>query len=422
MALMPLGDWSWFYVPAGRRAGVSYAQIPGATGDLTMTRASVANAIARNGNLNEVAANVGRLDFLNGAFLGQPIEPLAVNQIRNPIMAGAAAGTPGTLPINWVVSLGGLTRQVVGVGVENGVEFIDLRFFGTASSVQLDYRYDGPTQIAAASGQQWTHSFFFRIIAAPQPPLSYQHQILERNSGGALLADTSTNFAATSTLTRFQVNRTLNNANTAFVQPQIRHGLTIGQSYDFTIRIGLPQMELGAVATSPIRSNGTATTRQADVFTRTGASGMIGQTEGTIYVEADLINTPVVPFTRGILIIDNGTLNRDNCVDIRQNSAGQVAFVTRVAGFNTSTLTSSAVSGLCKIAISYSVVQCELYVNGTRIGTGAVPSSLPAALSAIRLGYNFASQGIFELNDRIRAVGISRRRWSNAELENLTRL
>ena len=32
--LIPQGDWSWFYVPSGRKVGVSYAQIPGSAGDL----------------------------------------------------------------------------------------------------------------------------------------------------------------------------------------------------------------------------------------------------------------------------------------------------------------------------------------------------------------------------------------------------
>lgn len=53
-----------------------------------------------------------------------------------PTGLGAAAGTPGAMPINWSVAglLNGITRSIVGTGTENGIPYVDIRFAGTATS------------------------------------------------------------------------------------------------------------------------------------------------------------------------------------------------------------------------------------------------------------------------------------------------
>lgn len=419
-ALMPLGDWSWFYVPAGRKAGTSYAQIPGSAGDLSMTRASVANAFARNGLLNEVAANVGRLDFLNGVFQGQPIEPAATNQIRNNTMQGAASGTPGTLPTNWVVGgLVGLSQQVVGIGVENGVEYIDLRFNGTATGTDLELRFEQPTQIAASNGQTWSESAYLKIISAPSPPISYRLFMRERNiGGGTVVVGSSSNLSLTTSLNIFSFIRTLSGGATVErVQPAILMSLTIGQSYDFTIRIGLPQMELGSVATSPIKTTGTATTRQADVFTRTSASGLIGSGALTLYAE---LNSRLVGGVNAkrILTLTDGTAN--NVVALEKTTTDAIRALVINGGVEQMSIISGASpTGNIRVASGIGTNDGVLFVNGTQIGTDT-SLAIPSGLNRIDLGQS--SAGALQLNDRIRAAGISQRRWTNAELENLTRL
>jgi hypothetical protein len=416
---------SLLIVPDRFKASKLYSQLPqDGSGDFVVTRATTAYRTNENGILESVASGVPRLDFPIGS--GCPallVEPAATNSIRNNSMQGAVTGTPGTLPTNWSEAVAGLTRQIVAVGTENGVDFIDIKLSGTATGASIVIAPETNASIVAASGQTWAHSAYIKIISSPAPPTSFALGFREALSDGTFVAFGSTAVTPTTTLTRFQATRALTGATTARVQPQLAITVVSGSTYDFTIRIGWPQIEQGSVATSPIRTTNATATRNADVINKTAVSGLIGQTEGTLYAEVGLINTPVTPFSRGIAIIDNGTLNRDNCVDIRQNSLGQVLAVVRVAGSNVfTTLTSAAVSGVCKIAFAYSATQCELYVNGIRVGTGAVPSSLPTSLSAIRLGYAFAAQGNFELNDRIRTAALYTTRLSNAQLQFLTTL
>ena len=48
------------------------------------------------------------------------------------------------------------------------------------------------------------------------------------------------------------------------------------------------QLEAGSVATSYIPTVASTVTRNADVISLSSVSGLIGQSEGTIYVEAEL--------------------------------------------------------------------------------------------------------------------------------------
>jgi hypothetical protein len=60
------------------------------------------------------------------------------NLLKNSTSLGAVAGTPGTLPKNWNLyapdSGAGISTQVVGTGIEDGIDYIDFRVFGTPST------------------------------------------------------------------------------------------------------------------------------------------------------------------------------------------------------------------------------------------------------------------------------------------------
>ena len=80
------------------------------------------------GTLTEVNNNEPALDGTKGLL----IEETSTNEIRNPRCEGAVAGTPGTLPTNWlVVAGGGVTTEVVGSGTEDGWPYLEFRISGT---------------------------------------------------------------------------------------------------------------------------------------------------------------------------------------------------------------------------------------------------------------------------------------------------
>ena len=139
------------------------------------------------------------------------------------------------------------------------------------------------------------------------------------------------------------------------------------------------QVETGAYATSYIPTT-TATTRNADVISKTGISSLIGQTEGTLFSEFAL-NTSVnfqmdVRITAGtgneIIIFNTGLRPTVNIT-----SANVLIFSTGNALDNTSLGANN------KIAVAYKNNDFAVYQNGVlkfSQNTGNVPLSLPDLL------------------------------------------
>jgi hypothetical protein len=173
------------------------------------------------------------------------------------------------------------------------------------------------------------------------------------------------------------------------------------------------QLETGSVATSYIPTVAATATRNADVISKTGVSGFIGQTEGCIYVELNFTATSI-----GRDLIYLGDSN--NALRIILLSSNAFVAGGRVAGSSVNLFTSTAQStGIIKIAFAYKNGDSALYINGVQQGTSSSSSFLPASMSVINLG-NFVING--SINDRIRAAAIYPTRLSNAELAALTTL
>lgn len=234
------------------------------------------------GVLTEHANDVPRIAFdpSSGTCLGLRLEGARTNSIRNPRAEGVSAGSPGTNPTNWGSSGSALTRTIVGAGTENGIPYIDVKYAGTAgSSSNHTLSFEAATQIAASVGQVWTHSFFCRLVGGSTANLTaVQQTVLEVDSGGSTLATNAQAFAPSTAVfgtQRPSYTVTLAQASVAYVRPQLRLTFSNGAVVDITLRIGIPQLELGAPMTTPIMpavSSPAATTRAADQSRITGLS------------------------------------------------------------------------------------------------------------------------------------------------------
>jgi hypothetical protein len=297
-------------VAGGVKAGTLYSIIGP---DLDVTRGTVKNRVNRAGVLSEVASGVPATTYAGGALRGTTVEPSSRNEIRNNTMQGAVVGVVGSggaYPTHWTeaLSTGGIiSREIIGTGPENGIDYLDLRIFGTATangSVFLGL--DSATQIVASSGQAWAYSIYAKTITGTPSTLTLNYRW--GLSGGGFVASSIDAITLSPQLSPFSLIRTAP-ATTERVQPRFEIVLINGASYDFTIRIGLPQIELGSVATSVIKTTGSAQTRNADVITKTGLGSVLPQTEGWVYAEVDVTRF-IAGATRPILYFDDGTARR----------------------------------------------------------------------------------------------------------------
>lgn len=252
---------------------------------ITCTRASAGYAEDASGNWILFGNNAYRIT--NKGLL---IEEARTNSIRNNSMQGAVVGvlgSGGALPTNWNYGAGGLTVSVEGLGTENGIDYIDIRYQGTATATTATLFFEGSAVVTASQGQTWAMSMFCKLIAAPLALPVLNNSLLEQ-TGGVTNTSASQAFVPTTASLgsqRLSLVRTTVTAGMDNVRPRPRFDLVNGQAYDFTLRVGWPQLELGAFATSPVRTTNAAATRSADVVTVNNPGNYGNMTEGSVCAE-----------------------------------------------------------------------------------------------------------------------------------------
>jgi len=175
------------------------------------------------------------------------------------------------------------------------------------------------------------------------------------------------------------------------------------------------QHEAGSYPTSYIPNHsGGSVTRGADLATILNQSGVIGQTEGTIFFDAyfdenDKVNFSISDGTSSNFIAIDTTGANSVFARITQGGASQ-------AEINTSTSYFTAGQRL-KCAIAYNANDFVFYINGTQIGTDS-SGSVPACDDIRFARYNGALAAAQKVNKTL----LFDTRLSNTDLETLTTL
>lgn len=244
--------------------------IPDATG--FVSRGSAKWEFNATGTLVQYGNDVAVTAYDPGTLVsrGLSLEQAATNSLRNSVAQGAVAGTPGTSPNYWIMPGSGVTnciQTIVGTGVESGIEYIDVRFqFSAAQNAFITFEQN--TAIVAASGQTWTASHFVSLAGGSTANLSCRSFISEWTSSGVWNTESNPVFAVSAgplNARRQTLTRTLSVASTARVTSAI--GVLTSGPADITLRIGLPMLEQGSVASSPVKTSGAMATRAADIAT-----------------------------------------------------------------------------------------------------------------------------------------------------------
>jgi hypothetical protein len=190
-------------------------------------------------------------DSYSSGVLFSQLPSHRTNFITNNTMQGAAFNV---FPTGWSTSTGTLTATCIGSGVENDIEYIDIQVSGTATSGFLNIRPNPtPSGILAAVNDNFCGSIYYKLVSGNFPNLP-NLQIQELNGVNFLLGS-AVNTPATSTLTKVEVNRTMNQPTVNNVG--IRWGHDATGTFNYVVRLGLPQLERGLKARDIIRTKGT---------------------------------------------------------------------------------------------------------------------------------------------------------------------
>ena len=375
---------SLLIIPDRYKAAKLYSQLPeSGAGDFTVTRGTTATRVNASGLLESVASGVPRLDYTGGGCPRLLVEPAATNLA----LRSEEFSVSGTwAPVDTTITGNDFTAP-------DGTMTADrMNITGQNSRVTQSFSL-GATTVTFSIYLYSAVSFTLRMVAV------VDGSNVSRNI--TIPAGQWTRFAETFT-------------STATITGAAVRGLAGGSTGD--IFLWGAQLETGSVATSYIPTVASTVTRNADVISLSSVSGLIGQSEGTLYAEVDLTN--LVTQNRILAISDGSSTNR---IAIVIGSSQRIRAIVTNGGssqfdFNSSTLT----NGVVKVAVAYANNDIAFYVNGVQVSTSS-SATIPAC-SDVYVGKVETSGTTLQLNDRISAAAIYTSRLSNSELATLTTL
>lgn len=362
-----------------------------------------------------------RFDFdpTNREPRGLLIEEQRTNSIRNNTMVGAVAGAPGTLPNNWGRSSGpplnGISTHIVGTGTEDGIPYVDVRVFGTntaAGQQYVDVSFDS-TNATAAQNQTWTQSVYYRLISGNFTGFASVVNLIYGTPGFNDNESTSITSITSAPLIRQRVvtTRTFTNVATTGTSPRVAFNVNTGATVDVTIRVGLPQHEQGAFATSAIPTGAATATRAVDNASMTGTnfSSWYNQSEGTIVVSSLPIVTAGAKYS---FSFNDGTINELIAQYFLNNNVGHFVIDNGTAQVQ---LEASSFSGISKVATTYKLNDFAISLNGAPVATDVV-GTIPT-VTQMQIGNR--SDGVRNMSSYIRSLTYYPQRIDNTQLQAL---
>jgi len=184
------------------------------------------------------------------------------------------------------------------------------------------------------------------------------------------------------------------------------------------------QLEAGAYPTSYIPTTSASVTRNYDQFIKTGISSLIGQTEGTLFLDVNFngIESNVTTAIDSLMLLDDGTTNNiiGIALDTPSSNPKTLFGFVRIGGAFQALIYDSviATNTRYKIALAYKFNDIAFYINGQLIGTDT-SVSIPAT-SNIRLTQRSDSSWANECRTLYNSTAIFETRLTNAELATLT--
>ena len=177
------------------------------------------------------------------------------------------------------------------------------------------------------------------------------------------------------------------------------------------------QMEAGAYATSYIPTLSTAVTRVAESASKTGIASLIGQSEGSVFIDFDL--NALEQSGQRIWRIGQSGLSFSNAVSLEYNPPNQLQFINYVSGvLNVQIIKTTTTSERLKVGVRYKENDFVMYINGVQIGTDTAATLAGSFADFFVGGNSVAASG--QIGSGINQFLIFKTGLTNSQLAELT--
>ena len=399
--------------PNGYKASKLYSIVPSdGTGDMTFARTGdTATRVNSSGLIESVLANKPRLDYLGSTCPKLLLEPQRTNLLQRSQEFDNAywTGVRATITANSTVSPD---------GTQNAETFV-------SSSGQSNVPAIYTEAITYSGNTAYTTSIFVKKLGTQN---NFNINYLDNSSGGGggIKFNVSTLALTITQAPNSSVSGKITDYGNGWLRLEMSFTTIATPTYgylQYTIDTALTtngfaiygaQLEAGAYATSYIPTTTASVTRNQDSCSKSSATALIGQTEGTMFVnyERKILNmgagvTPVP------LQISDATSNNRIFIGNNANKFQFFVIVGGVIQLNLNTVDFNL--GISKIAIGYKSNDFVIYVNGLQV-YNSNSISIPTC-SLIEIGGIGPTSAVVH---PMSSVALWKTRLQNSELATLT--
>ena len=369
-------------IPSGYKSGTLYSVVPNTSaGDFTVTRGSTATRVNKDGLIESVAANVPRLNYdpTNPQDPHLLLEPERTNiaENSNELNTGWAHSNCTLTPNQAVAPDGSNTgsfverTSTVQARVERGINLTDQNYTWSCFVKKGNQRYAFISVFLVTSAVSVDTIFDFdteSIVFSSSAVIA--NSVVEYSNGWYRLTTTFDALAS----------------QTAFVKVGSTSSTTVFSTGNVgdTIYVWGAQLEVGSYPTSYIPTT-IAVTRTVDTCEKSSvAAGIIGQTEGVIFLDFENYGQIGTSYSGYFKIQSNGNNDR---VTI-QGDGSTLNRLILVVNDGSSTFFQPRTiipSGRNKVAIRYKSGLVASFINGAKIDTSVTSFSFSNTLNTIQL-------------------------------------
>jgi len=355
------------------------------------SRASSATVVNQSGLIETVGSGTPRIDFLGNTKGALLLEPTRTNSLVQ----------SNQFDTTWTTTNATVTSGQIGVGGSSDAWLLSKSSVGGRINQSISLNGVQTTSIyAKANTSNW---IAFISGGSKTAYFDLQNGVLGTISGTAIDAKIESVGNGWYRCSLIQ-DVTLTQIRVYIAEDDLDVSGTSGSIY-----IQYAQVEAGSYATSYIPTSGSAVTRVAETCSQTVPDGVIGQTEGVLFMDVNL-------FARGqfsYFAIAPNLVSSSNYIGIGINQSSfsfeVVISGTAVVAYNFS----NSSTGNFKIAFAYKQNDFVAYVNGVQVMT----DTSGAVLSCSQIGLNNFNQNQPFLYKQAKLYNT---RLSNAELASLT--
>ena len=406
-------DASLIYYPSGYKAGTAYSLKPtDGSGDLTFTRASTATRVNESGLIEEVAANVPRLDNSQGGCSTLLLEPQRTNVIKQSqdyTTSDYILSNITSININFATSPSGvLNSQKVNFGTGSGYlrskESLASALSCSMFAKYVDYPY---LQIMIGADSQHYANFDIQNGTIGNVGTNSTASIEDYGDGWYRIVINA-------------LSGTFGSAPRIYKIENLLASWALGGGAAGSCLLWGFQYELGSYATSYIPTTTTAVTRVKDDVSLTSAAvSTIAPTSGfTLFMDFYLSQDQE---TSRFSLFDNayqnyvylGSQDRPTNQSIRCEIRGSsVRFINYEPAFMD--------TGRHKMAVKFLTSGIKVYLDGVEVASSGANAGLSASFQKIIFGRDYPPNSGASARSITESFMIFPSALSDAQLETLT--